>query len=268
MKRYFEGQDLFVTKEMDYGKTLAESLETGDYLDMTKNEIKALKQIERPVKREVKMTGEIKGVPFLAFLDGLAEDGRILEYKTGKTPWDLKRVREAEQAKFYPLIRFLETGKPAEIIFFWIQTQDGESGIEATGEVKKLSFFPTEDGLDRYADEVVGVANEIADAWEEWKKESPEKDVCELRIGEYFEIQKKIDELKETQDSIKQNLELEMQKQIKIEHPSGTVYWTKRKSVIVPDDKKEEIDVLKKEIKEIEATCETEEKKILSFRKK
>lgn len=162
-KRYVLGEKWEGNKYTEFGKKLADALETGVAADDPGIEHIRL-FLPKFEAREFKIEAECMKVPILAKLDGFHPKLlEIDEVKTGKK-WDQKRVDKDDQLTFYSIACLKRYGKQPSIIrLHWARTVEEGEIIKATGE---LRTFITK----RTMAQQLLLANRIKVAWEGIKK--------------------------------------------------------------------------------------------------
>lgn len=177
-RQYFEGTPFIESPEILFGGKIGRLLETHD---------ESMDHILQYSDPEHKLEFEVDGVPIFGFIDSYSpERNAFLEYKTGKQPWDQKRVNKHLQLDIYSLGIETLYGKVEDLChLIWMQTENVEHkkegrathadsySIRLTGEVQTFERIVTKD--DRYAarETIVRVAHEIDQAYrkfcEEWE---------------------------------------------------------------------------------------------------
>lgn len=128
---------------------------------------------------------EIEGVPLFGFIDSFDPmDCAILEYKTGVTPWNEKRVQEHLQLDLYSLAVETIFGKVQdEVELIWMQTRKIETPnegrvtheeayeIEFTGKVKSFTREITKKDRDNTRSLLVEVAEAISSDYASWQQQ-------------------------------------------------------------------------------------------------
>lgn len=187
-KRYYEKEAYISTPYTEFGNKVGRALETGEFFDPL------LSRVPRFDVPEHKLEVEINGVPFLMYLDSFnSETKEILEYKTGilgpdgRLPWDRVKVRKHTQLPIYTLGVKTAYGEWAPSIqLVWIEThwvermddivQNGQTfsmpqrELALTGKMEIFSREIKEWELDRMADIIRNVAEEISTDYKLWKK--------------------------------------------------------------------------------------------------
>lgn len=178
--RYYEGLEERKSRELMFGSEIAKGLEDGT--------IKVEKLVQYPVK-EWRFKGKIADIPFAAYIDTYwPERVKFREYKTGKWPWNQKKVDEHMQLDVYSLcIQEKEGNVDDECHLDWIVTRnklnimefDGHTltsqgrEIEMTGEVVPFTRIVTQIQRDRMREVIRSVANEISSDFKKWLTENP-----------------------------------------------------------------------------------------------
>lgn len=246
-KRYFEGKKGFETKEIRFGKMVHENPAKYGFTELQNN--------------EYGLECEVKGVPLYGIIDSCEPSlCEIVEYKTGKN-----KPNPEDQLKFYAVMINEITGNIPRCSWEWAETDetvDGEIAITGELEIYLVKFSKKE--IEEFKKEIVKVAKEISEAWENYKKQDVDEDLAQ----EYARISSEIKHLQEEQSKLKELVaqELEANKLDSYSTESGTFFFTTRKKYNYPTEFLEEEKKFKKLKKEIESKCEFEESKSLSFR--
>jgi hypothetical protein len=86
-------------------------------------------------------------IPLVGIADGFDREGRkLLDYKTGKKPWDKKRADETGQLTMYCLLLYVsEKIKPEEmdLSIVWFPTQEHGDFSVSFVEPIRVHTFPT-----------------------------------------------------------------------------------------------------------------------------
>jgi hypothetical protein len=82
---------------------------------------------------QYELKGEVKGIPLVGKFDGLnlKEKKQLADYKTGVKKWNVKRIKDSTQIKFYLFLLYINHGiKPEDIecIIHWLPTQGDDNG--------------------------------------------------------------------------------------------------------------------------------------------
>ena len=132
-RQYILGER-FTSKEMEFGKRIAEGLEKKETNDQAVEFCRLW--LPKPEKKEYEARAQFESVPLLVKLDGWSEIGLVDEYKTGKVKWTQKRANEHGQLTIYDMVIWKLTGKIPNNRLFWIPTRNNERGeIELTGDI-------------------------------------------------------------------------------------------------------------------------------------
>lgn len=188
ISKYFEGEDDFRTVETEFGKKIAEQLETerdDGIIPYTKSEYDIKEELD-------------PGLFILGRLDGFDEDTlKVSEIKTGhknkagKSPWDNVKVRKHKQLPFYCLLVLLRFGKyNPDVTLQWLETEFIKETrefaghvLEETGKGRKLRLTGYRESFDRHIEQweidvlkedIIKVAKEISDAYEQFRKRDTE----------------------------------------------------------------------------------------------
>lgn len=168
IKQYILKEAKKATKEMNFGTSVAKSLETGEVTGNPATDlvIEALPKYElRDVAQwailPAKIEGVLENIPLLSKFDSAKDDlSAIIEYKTGKTPWTQKRADESGQVSFYALVAYLITQKIPALELVWMPTENSSQGIAVKGGFIRIS-------TKRTVDDLLKMMVRIARAWEE-----------------------------------------------------------------------------------------------------
>ena len=257
-KRYFENLQSFETREMRFGKEFAREREIGV--------CPGGKIFSR---REIKLENEFEKIPLLSFLD--SADANLIaigEDKTGKKPWDEKRVQNHEQLHFYALQAFLETGNLPKTIFLnWFETRNDENGeIELTGKIETFKFAPTKKHTDLISDKILTFAREISADFDRFKNEQPENLNLE-NIAKFTNLKSKIAEMETEADELKKAIaeNLKTNNLEKYENSAGKFFYQTRKTFQFSDKIKNFEKDLKEKKADEQKTAPFSENKILIF---
>lgn len=124
VKVYIYGEKV-ETEAMRFGTRFAEALEAGGGETGDRDIDFALAFLPRYPKAEYKIEVRTRGVVLHGRLDGCDTKKHVVgEYKTGKTPWDQKRVDQEGQLTWYALLYFLKHGKIPSIELTWYDTEN------------------------------------------------------------------------------------------------------------------------------------------------
>jgi hypothetical protein len=139
-RKYVLGEQQGATAEMDFGKMIAESFETG----------KPLAPVVRYSTMEYKLSGIFGKIPLIGYIDTFDHIGKdkMREYKTGVAKWDQERADKHGQIDMYLFMLYLLHGvKPEDVLVHldWIPTKRSENGdfkvkVEFVKPIKVHSF--------------------------------------------------------------------------------------------------------------------------------
>lgn len=173
-KEYFERSEKLDTKYLRFGKGIAKLIEEGKHKEL-------LPDLIVYDKSEYELKCDVAGVPMIGFVDSYDSEKNVFrEYKTGKHPWDQKKVQKHDQLTLYAAMLKCITGKMPEYCDLdWIETRDGPSQVEdfwrsnekeinVTGKI--VSFHREFDSreIDRMEFIVQKCAEEISDAYKQF----------------------------------------------------------------------------------------------------
>lgn len=140
-KVYFEGGTMPINRGMAFGTMVAQFLEkgklTGDpKLDYLLHVVPKYRDMEYKMKASLKTKNGY--VPLLAKMDSYHRlNFRILEYKTGETPWTQKMADDNDQLTFYATVLYLQKEVfPEAMALVYIPTEKDE-----TGNTRVKGFF-------------------------------------------------------------------------------------------------------------------------------
>lgn len=187
-KRYYEGFPMYITPELEFGKTVAEQYEKlhkDADADVSHPVIRSIPRGDSP---EYELRCEVAGVPVLGYIDSFNEpDMKIRELKTGKTPWSEARAKRHPQLKMYcACIDKIFGSYNPYVDLIWVPTKDvtvtdiidGMSfptrKIELTGEYKPFPVTIMRNDLLEYEKVVVRVATEISEDFTVWSRLHPQ----------------------------------------------------------------------------------------------
>lgn len=126
-KRYILNEKMPETIEMIFGKVLANSIENGKPLVpvtiIHPEKIVKGENVEHPFKVV------FNGIPLIGFVDTFCHRTfrKLGEFKSGKKPWDQKRVDEHGQIDMYLLQNFITNKVPpgdVECFLEWVPTEE------------------------------------------------------------------------------------------------------------------------------------------------
>lgn len=127
------------TKEMIFGKNFADSIEDGTCI------VKELMRVLNK-RKEYPFRCSLGKIPLVGFADAFCEETmrKLDEVKTGKKPWDQKRVDEHGQIDMYCLQNWIQNKirpEDMDIHLYWIPTEEtGSFQIRFVSPVKVHSF--------------------------------------------------------------------------------------------------------------------------------
>lgn len=187
-KQYFEGAPFIESPEILFGGKIGRLLETRDA---------SMDHIMQYSVPEQKLEFEVEDVKIMGFIDSFSpERNAIIEYKTGKQPWDQNRVNRHLQLDIYSLGVETIFGTVDDLChLIWMQTERVDHKAEGrvthadsyeirlTGEVQTFERVITKD--DRYAvrELIVRVAHEIDRAYETFLEVKANKAKAALHGG-------------------------------------------------------------------------------------
>ncbi len=176
-REYFENGKKLDTKYLRFGKGIAELAEKGTLKELLPD----LVVYDKP---EFRMECEIAGVPLLGFIDSYDSKNNVfIEMKTGKNPWDQRKVQKHDQLTLYAAMLKALTGKMPEYCdLIWIETKEGAKQVEdfwrtnekelnLTGKMVTFRREFDEREIDRMETIVQKAAEEISEAYQEFIKE-------------------------------------------------------------------------------------------------
>jgi hypothetical protein len=168
-KRYYEKQPFISTPEIDFGKKIADRLETRD---------PALAHIEQYSHPEHKISLTIDGVKVVGYIDSYCPKTKsIIEYKTSRTKyWNQKTVNKHLQLDLYSLAvehLYDEVNETTKLI--WLETKkinekttglipvEGAYEVALTGKVETFERVISKEDRLAMRRLIVDVAKDIAD---------------------------------------------------------------------------------------------------------
>lgn len=174
--------------ETVFGKKIGYLLETHDA------SMDHILQYSHP---EYQIDCEIDGVPVFGFIDSFSPERRaFLEYKTGKEPWDEKRVAKHLQLDIYSLAIEHLFGEVEDLChLIWMQTEKvtelktgrmthaNQYGIRLTGHVQTFERVVTASDRYKARETIVRVAHEIDRAYKEFLKKEEHTKTAPIRGG-------------------------------------------------------------------------------------
>lgn len=122
-RKYILGEEIKFDYELEmkFGKKIGEKLA---------NNPKFLPDVPRGSIFEHKFEGVYAGVPLIGYADSIdIVNDYLLEYKTGRSIWDQKRVDTHGQLDLYALLHYLKTKvKPEQMLIrlVWLPTEGGK----------------------------------------------------------------------------------------------------------------------------------------------
>ena len=150
-RRYFDKEQGFTNKGMEFGKKMADGLESGDItgdetLDLMIEQIPKFEIMDKEFFAELKRSRGQEPIIILAKPDTMKKDMTAFkEYKTSQTRWSQRRVDNCTQIQFYATAMWLKTGKiPKDVELVEIATKaslDGE--IAPTGDIYRYKAVIT-----------------------------------------------------------------------------------------------------------------------------
>jgi len=163
-KKYIDGEAPKSSKEMDWGKKIGKLLETDPAY---------LPQVPRHSKMEHKFSVNLSGIPLVGYADSFCDKShkKLLEFKTGKKPWDQKRSDEHGQITMYCLMNYITNKiKPEDmdIALVWLPTQDnGDFSISFVEPIEEnIKIFKTK----RTMQDILLFASEIKRIYKEMEE--------------------------------------------------------------------------------------------------
>lgn len=167
-RRYVLGEKDEPTKEMLFGKKLADSIENG-----TCDVPTLLENLQK--KKEHKFQVMFGPIALVGFADAFCEDTlrKLDEVKTGKKAWDQKRADSHRQFDMYLLMNYITSRiDPSEVecTLHWIPTQDNNdfsiSFVEPI-EVKRFKTKRTMTDILKFGERIQRVVREMEEYVEE-----------------------------------------------------------------------------------------------------
>lgn len=202
MRRYFHGVKSDPSPEMEFGRLFAEQCEKyikGEICDWLNTGLMMKLPVVDGAIPEMEIKQEIEGVPILAYLDQVSGNlTEIIDFKTGRYPWNDKRVQESGQLKLYALAIFEQTGSiPATGIVWCPTTKDKAGNISLTGEMYPFWHQFTTADLEEYKAYMVGIALEISEAWQAFLDMKTKAEKLKELLEQAEEIDRQVKQAKE-----------------------------------------------------------------------
>lgn len=210
-KQYGPLNEKFDNAAFGKGRELAEALEYGpDGLSVDPMLKAVLLKIPKLDIMEDKFEVELSnGEKIMGYTDSInIENDEFLEYKTGKIPWDQKKVDKHGQLPFYALGYWIKSGRTVvpKCKLIWVETEHDEEGnITYNGEIHEFErgFLVSE--LIDLEKELIKTIIEI-EAWE-----YVEMELSESVVERYIRVQNEIKELEGELDLIKLEVKVKME---------------------------------------------------------
>lgn len=176
-REYFENGKKLDTKYLRFGSGIAQLIEENKHKELLPDLI----VYSQP---EFKIECEVAGVPMVGKIDTYDPEKNVFrEYKTGKNPWDQRKVQKHDQLVVYATLLKCVTGKMPEYCDLdWIETRDGglevddfwrtnEAKINVTGRIVSFHREFDEREIDRMEFVIQKAAEEITEAYKEFISE-------------------------------------------------------------------------------------------------
>ena len=179
-KRYYENEPSYETRETIFGKKIAEMLEQ-------KKDDPILSKIPRGKKSEFEIKTVIRGIPVLGYLDSFTKKtGSIFENKTGRIPWDQKRVDDHDQLPFYAMCVKEKFGYyDPYVLLSWLETMlverretiggidftnddERDKEIRLTGRIAVFTREIYDADIEKITESFVKTAKEIEEDYRGW----------------------------------------------------------------------------------------------------
>jgi len=247
--RYFEGKKTFVTRQMEAGKNI-HSLIEGGFI--------SLPTCEKKEKTIIKKIGKYT---LLAIPDA-HKNGAFYEYKTGKSnKWNEEVVHSDHKVRATALA--VQGKGPVECSLFWVETQDNEGEIVATGHVEEIRVtFSTQD-LKETKEDVLAAIEEVNIAYDAGCP------FAEEEVAEYERLLREKQEIEDKLHGMHEEFEarMEFMGTERVSLPFGTFFFTERKKYEYPEAIQAILADAQKKKKEWEKTALPIIQKTLTFRK-
>lgn len=192
-KRYYLGEPYFSTPYTEFGNEVGGALERREWDHPVLAPVRG--KVPQGTHPEHEISVEIEGVPIFGKLDDFdMQTYAIEEYKTGivtdgKVPWDRVKVRKHVQLTLYSLMVRTKYGSyNPDIRLTWLETEwanvckkvtfggqeleDCSKQLRLTGRVEVFPRNIAEWELDRTAEIIRKVAEEISEDYTLWKNKS------------------------------------------------------------------------------------------------
>ena len=132
-EKYYLGGTSFENRETIFGKTFASRLEHWKEIKklgkeksgIEENYYNILKRVPKYQFPEHRIEHNIGMVPFISVLDSFSKRNKsVIDYKTGREPWNDLRLYKDEQAVIYSLMVKLAYGEVNPLVkWVWIETE-------------------------------------------------------------------------------------------------------------------------------------------------
>jgi len=188
IKQYFYGiKPTFTNSGIEFGHQFAVLAENGRKSDdpLLDAVLTATPKLKKPeFKIDVILPTERGDVVLKGQIDDFDNKNYDFnEFKTGRRKWTFSQANKHGQMKFYTLMIFLKYGViPKNKNLIWIETEEvpvynEHGGIERyevrpTGHIVKFPVIITPKQLNEFAREVTNAVYEIAELYEEFRKEN------------------------------------------------------------------------------------------------
>ena len=169
ISEYFEKGKRLDTRELRFGKFIAEMIESGEHKTLLPHlEVYELSESEHRVV--------VNGVPTLSYLDSERPSLNVFkEFKTGKNPWTQAKVEKHGQLVFYATVLAEVRGSiPEYCELDWIETEDivgddfwsqVDKKIQVTGRIVSFRKYFTPEEIEEMRQDIRKTAEEISEAY-------------------------------------------------------------------------------------------------------
>lgn len=178
------------------------------------------------IQTELELNGKIDGIQFKSIIDAVTTDKKIVEYKTGKTPWTQERADNHGQIYFEYLIMDalgLLPSRKAKLIWFETGEIDGE--IYHTGNITEFDVVITDEQLEFWKKELVQVHQAIKEAYEAYTLGTED-----YRVAELSDLKKQKDEIEAKYKALSAEIFNDLEAGKNINSSFGLVYLSEKKT--------------------------------------
>ena len=170
-KRYYEDSPSFETAETIFGKRIHKMFEDDPNVRGSETKI------------ELEL---VPGLKLLGYIDSLDPDTlAIIDFKTGRVPWDNIKVKKHKQLVFYSLLVLEKHGRyNREVALDWIETRLKDNSVkwkghtflnenkelELTGHRQKFTRKVYKYEIDNLREQIIQTAKEISNDYTKYRQ--------------------------------------------------------------------------------------------------